>query len=91
MSKRLTSGSVVNPKRLNKLYAKEGTVTVTCVRGDGLKDVQMIGKQDPYVVCTLLQPPWPEQQRRTRPHNDGGRSPRWAEKFKKKREHFELR
>ena len=67
------------------MYAKEGTLTVTCVQADDLKDVQMIGKQDPYVVATLLQPPWPAQERRTRPHNDAGRNPRWEEKQIKNR------
>lgn len=56
---------------------RPGKLLITAVKGDNLYNVQMIGKQDPYLICTLA----PFEIRVKGPcHSNGARNPRWEEK-----------
>ncbi|KNE58026.1 hypothetical protein AMAG_04852 [Allomyces macrogynus ATCC 38327] len=49
-----------------------GTLEVNCVAGRQLRDVEMFGKQDPYLKLALE-----TQTQKTRAHASGGRNPTW--------------
>eukprot|EP00466_Bigelowiella_natans_P021534 jgi/Bigna1/72858/fgenesh1_pg.21_\ len=48
------------------------TLTIHLVKGVNLKNVQMIGKQDPYVKIKLG-----KVEKRSKVHNNGGKNPQW--------------
>jgi len=49
---------------------------VKVIEGKDLKNVQTVGKQDPYVLITLG-----DQKVRTKEHNDGGTTPKWTDEL----------
>ncbi|KAH7292303.1 hypothetical protein KP509_29G061200 [Ceratopteris richardii] len=54
----------------------EGTVEIELIKGHDLKDVEFIGKSDPYAVLCIG-----EQKHRSKTIHDGGKSPVWNESF----------
>ncbi|GAX77412.1 hypothetical protein CEUSTIGMA_g4858.t1 [Chlamydomonas eustigma] len=54
----------------------EGLLEVTLKHASDLKDVDMLGRQDPYCVITCGQ-----QQHRSKTHTDGGKNPVWNQTF----------
>lgn len=53
-----------------------GSLEVTLKQATDLKDVDFIGKQDPYCVISCG-----ERQHRSKTHDDGGKNPIWNETF----------
>lgn len=60
-----------------------GTISIYIERGKGLKNVQTIGKQDPYVIALLDSLENKESERRTEVHDNGGVDPVWAKRYQK--------
>lgn len=51
-----------------------GTLELHLKKGMDLKDVELVGRQDPYCVVKV-----DKQSRRTKTHTDGGKNPVWDE------------
>lgn len=51
-----------------------GTLELHLKKGMDLKDVELVGRQDPYCVVKV-----DRQSRRTKTHTDGGKNPVWEE------------
>uniref|UniRef100_A0A7S0WKH2 Calcium-dependent protein kinase n=1 Tax=Chlamydomonas leiostraca TaxID=1034604 RepID=A0A7S0WKH2_9CHLO len=56
--------------------AKEGNLEVTLSHAQDLKDVEIVGRQDPYCVLTIGQ-----RNFRSKTDTDGGKHPVWNETF----------
>ncbi|KAI5055630.1 hypothetical protein GOP47_0029151 [Adiantum capillus-veneris] len=54
----------------------EGTVEIELIKGHDLKDVEFLGKSDPYAVLSIG-----EQKQKSKIVKDGGKSPVWNESF----------
>jgi hypothetical protein len=54
----------------------KGKLTLTVHRGEELRDVQLIGKQDPYCELTIG-----SEKFKTKVHDDGGKNPVWNQAF----------
>jgi hypothetical protein len=54
----------------------QGRLTITVHRGTDVKDVQLVGKQDPYCKVKLG-----NEKFKTKVADDGGREPKWEQSF----------
>ncbi|GAB4820245.1 hypothetical protein N2152v2_007291 [Parachlorella kessleri] len=54
-----------------------GDLEVMVLQGQGLKDIESFGKQDPYCTLELS-----GQKFKTKTKTDGGKNPVWNERFK---------
>uniref|UniRef100_A0A7S2QUP0 Calcium-dependent protein kinase n=1 Tax=Chlamydomonas chlamydogama TaxID=225041 RepID=A0A7S2QUP0_9CHLO len=56
--------------------AKQGQLQVTLMHATDLKDVEFLGRQDPYCVLAVG-----DKNFRSKTHTDGGKNPTWNESF----------